>query len=164
MSRLDSAIRRLHAQRDCLNALADVIAGVDGVVFELGLGNGRTFDHLRSLMPARDIYAFEREVRAHPDCIPDADHLFEGDFSETLPAVAARFEGAVALIHADVGSGDVAASKALAAWLKDVVPPFLAPGGVLACDQDLTGIGLDPLALPDGVPEGRYFLYRRPPV
>ena len=162
MSRLDSVIRRLHAQRDCLNALAEVIAGVDGGVFELGLGNGRTYDHLREILPGRKIFVFERKVRAHPDCIPDADHLFEGDFSATLPAVAARFEGRIALVHADVGSGDVEASKALAAWLREILPPFVAPGGVIACDQDLTGIALEEMPLPAGVPEGRYHLFRRP--
>lgn len=48
MSRLDSVIRRLEAQRACLGFAADLIEGrgggdrVDGVVLELGLGNGRT--------------------------------------------------------------------------------------------------------------------------
>ena len=49
MSRLDSFIRRMQAQRDCLNAAAGLIADVPGVVFDLGLGNGRTFDHLREV-------------------------------------------------------------------------------------------------------------------
>ena len=159
MSRLESAIRRLQAQRDCLNAVADIIGSVDGVVFELGLGNGRTFDHLSKLLPDREIFVFERKVAAHPDCVPDAKHLFEGDFSETLPTVLDRFSGRVAMIHADVGSGDVSASKQLGAWLKTILPPYLVPGGVIACDQDLSGIALTSLDTPDGVPIGRYYLY-----
>jgi hypothetical protein len=51
MSRLDSLIRRIRAQRACLNRAADLIKGVPGPVLELGLGNGRTYDHLRELMP-----------------------------------------------------------------------------------------------------------------
>src|SRR4051812_41343381 len=45
MTRLDSAIRRLTAQRDLLNWAAQAI-GPTGLVLELGLGNGRTYDHL----------------------------------------------------------------------------------------------------------------------
>ena len=61
MSRLDSFIRRLEAQRACLDRAAALIAGIDGAVLELGLGNGRTYDHLRELFQApnvhwRDIY------------------------------------------------------------------------------------------------------------
>ena len=54
MSRLDSFIRRLEAQRACLNRAADTIRGIDGIVLELGLGNGRTYDHLRALFPDRE--------------------------------------------------------------------------------------------------------------
>jgi len=53
VSRLDSFIRRLEAQRACLDHAAGLIGGLDGVVLELGLGNGRTYDHLRSLFPSR---------------------------------------------------------------------------------------------------------------
>ena len=38
MSRLDSFIRRLEAQRACLNNAAQLIAGVPGNVLEFGLG------------------------------------------------------------------------------------------------------------------------------
>ena len=74
MSRLDSFIRRLKAQRACLTHAAQAIGNDEGTVLELGLGNGRTYDHLRECLPERDIFVFEREVRAHPDCIPDTDH------------------------------------------------------------------------------------------
>ena len=51
MSRLDSFIRRLEAQRACLALAAGRIGGLPGPVLELGLGNGRTYDHLRELLP-----------------------------------------------------------------------------------------------------------------
>src|SRR5690606_23011746 len=85
MSRLDSFIRRMSAQRDCLNYAAAIIGSAPGSVIELGLGNGRTYDHLRELMQGRDIYVFDRHVKAHPDCIPDAEHMIVGDFLETVP-------------------------------------------------------------------------------
>ena len=48
------------AQRECLNWAAEAVAGVAGPVLELGLGNGRTYDHLRERLPEREIYVFER--------------------------------------------------------------------------------------------------------
>ena len=53
MSRLESMQRRLTAQIDGLNWAAQEIAGVAGDVLELGLGNGRTYDHLRQVLPHR---------------------------------------------------------------------------------------------------------------
>src|SRR5260221_10812459 len=121
MSRLDSFIRRLEAQRACLDRAAaligDVARGVPGPVLEFGLGNGRTFDHLRERLPGRDIFVFEREVAAHPDCVPAPDRLISGDLRQTLPAARARFAAAAALAHLDIATGDVAASRHLAADL-----------------------------------------------
>jgi S-adenosyl-L-methionine methyltransferase len=64
MSRLDSFIARMKAQRDCLNHLKPAIDALPGPILEVGLGNGRTYDHLRELFPGRDIYVFERKVAA----------------------------------------------------------------------------------------------------
>src|ERR671914_288874 len=108
MSRLDSFIRRLEAQRACLGYAAGQIRDLPGPVLELGLGNGRTYDHLRELLPKREIFVFEREVKAHPDCIPDAMHLILGDVRATLPEAGRRLPGPAALAHLDVGTGDAA--------------------------------------------------------
>ncbi|MBM3542582.1 MAG: hypothetical protein FJX51_11085, partial [Alphaproteobacteria bacterium] len=68
MSRLDSFIRRLQAQRACLDHAAMLVRDLPGPVLEFGLGNGRTYDHLRETFPGREIFAFDRQVAAHPDC------------------------------------------------------------------------------------------------
>src|SRR4029079_5541966 len=93
MSRLDSFIRRLEAQRACLDYATAQIAGLSGGVLSFGLGNGRTYDHLRSRCPGRDIYVFERHVAAHPDCIPPADRLYVGGFLDPLAPAAAALPG-----------------------------------------------------------------------
>lgn len=160
MSRLDSAIRRLEAQRACLGHGVALTAALPGPVLELGLGNGRTYDHLRELCPAREIFVFERQVAAHPDCIPDADHLILGDVCETLPRAAGRFANSVALIHADIGTGDAARNAALAAAVADHLPALLRPGGVVVADQDMAFAGAVRVTLPDGVKPGRYFMYQ----
>lgn len=161
MSRLDSFIRRLEAQRACLDFAANHVSTLKGHVFELGLGNGRTYDHLRELFPERDIYVFERKVAAHPDCVPDADHLFEGDFLDTLPGAVARFEGQCALIHGDIGTGDDQQSAQLALRLSENIGPALAVGGLLVSDQRFRIDGFDPVPLPANVPQDRYHIFVR---
>ncbi len=161
MSRLDTNIARLVAQRACLDALAAATAELPGPVVELGLGNGRTFDHLRERLPDREIFVFERQPAAHPDCWPDRDHLIEGDFFDTLPNALERLPGPAALLHADIGTGDPARNARLARWLAGVVPPLVAIGGHVASDQALDDPRLAPLPLPAEVPAGRYHLYRR---
>ena len=162
MSRLDNAILRLKAQRTCLNQAAEAIAELSGPVFEVGLGNGRTFDHLRSLLPGREIFVFDRHIGAHPDSLPDEDHLFIGDFSETLPSAVERFGGTVALLHADIGSGYAERSKRSASLVAEHVMDLLQPGGLTLCDQDLGAAGLEALPLPGDIAPGRYHYYRRP--
>lgn len=161
MSRLDSFIRRLEAQRACIDAAAGMIASLNGPVFELGLGNGRTYDHLRERLKGREIFVFERCLAAHPACLPDAAHLILGDIHETLPAAVKRFAGTVALIHSDIGTGDAAANASLAAFLSGYLAAFLMPGGLILSDQPMTHEAIDPLPPPPGVTPDRYFLYRR---
>ena len=85
-SRLDSAIARLMTLRICLDWAAAETLGRPGPVMEFGLGNGRSYDHLRKRLPGRDIHVFDRHVAAHPDCVPPADRLWLGDFRATAPA------------------------------------------------------------------------------
>ena len=162
MSRLDSFLRRLQAQRDCLNVAMAMIGKVPGPVFELGLGNGRTYDHLRETCAEREVFVFDRQVSAHPECVPDAEHLFEGDVADTLAAAQSRFAGAVALVHADLGSGDPARDARTSAMISAKIPAVMAPGGVIVSDQELNLPQAQVLPLPPGVQAGRYFMYLWP--
>ena len=161
MSRLDSFIRRLEAQRACLEMAADLVTGLDGDVIELGLGNGRTYDHLRKLFPDRKIYVCERTVAAHPDCIPPAGLLLLGDMRETLPGAHSRLADRVVLAHLDAGNGDTPASKALADCVTPLIVPLLRLDGVLVSEPAVIADELSPLPLPFGIEPGRYNLYRR---
>jgi hypothetical protein len=160
LSRLDSFIRRLEAQRACLNLAARAIEGLPGPVLELGLGNGRTYDHLRELLPEREIFVFEREVAAHPASMPDPAHLILGDIQRTLAPSRARLPGPAALVHSDIGTGDAARNAALAAWLAATLPDLLAPGAWVIADQPLDSARLVPQPPPEGIARERYFLYR----
>jgi hypothetical protein len=158
VSRLDSFIRRVSAQRDCLNLAADLIRDIPGLVIELGLGNGRTYDHLRELFPDREIFVFDRRVAAHSDCIPDDDHMLLGDITETLPAAGRIIGAPVALAHCDMGAGEKDSNAKLAAFIAPAVSALMAPGGIVLSDQEYNVDGRTALPLPDGVRPGRYFI------
>ena len=160
MSRLDSFIRRLEAQRACLEQAVALVRDLSGPICELGLGNGRTYDHLRQLCPDRQIFVFERQVAAHPDCVPDPAHLLLGDIHETLPRAVARFGRSVPMVHSDMGTGDAASNAGLAAFISGQLSRLLMAGGVVISDQALALAGAEALDLPAGVSPGRYFLYR----
>lgn len=163
MSRLDSAIRRLQAQRACLEAAATRVRGRPGVVLELGLGNGRSYDHLRQLFPEREIFVFDRRLACHPDCRPDPDHLFLGEMPATLEEAVRRLGPAAVLIHMDIGSGDVTETERNVSAIETKLPGLLAAKAVVTGDQPLPGLvstgRLTPLPLPAGVAAGRYAFY-----
>ena len=159
-SRLVSFIHRITSQRACLNLAHHLVRDISGPVLELGLGNGRTYDHLRLLFPDREIYVFERKIAAHPDCIPDEEHAILGDFRETLASALDRIGAPAAFIHGDFGSANPEKTAALAAWLGPQLIPIAAPGAVVATDQYLETDGLVPLSPPPGVGKNRYFMYR----
>ena len=75
MSRLESFIRRLTAQRDILDMICSDMKLGDGPVVELGLGNGRTYDHLRERLPGRRIIAFDRVNAANLKSLPPEGDL-----------------------------------------------------------------------------------------
>jgi hypothetical protein len=160
LTRLDKAIRRLEAQRACLDWAVSQIAAIPGIVVELGLGNGRSFDHLRVRLPEREIYVFERSPAAHPASTPAADRLIIGNLEDTLPASRSRFAGKVAFLHSDIGTGDDDRNLRFAAWLGPEILPLLAPGAIVASDQQLPALDEWRTAPPSGVSEDRYYLYR----
>ena len=160
MSRLDSFIARMQAQRDCLNFLKPAIDKLRGPIFEVGLGNGRTYDHLRDLFPGRDIYVFERQVAAHPDCVPPGDYLFLGEARQSIPQAAQKLGAVAALIHTDLGTGDHAANVAMGQWLGPALDALAAPSCYVLANQPLEVQRWQRQPDPPGVPKDRYFLYR----
>jgi hypothetical protein len=160
VSRLDSFIRRLEAQRACLDLAAYLVRELDGDVLELGLGNGRTYDHLRHLFPDRKIYVCERRIAAHPDCVPPAELLLLGDMRDTLQTARQLLGGRVALAHLDPSTGDGPASLALAIELAPLIMPLLHSGGMLVSEPAIARDELRPVPLPESVAPGRYNLYQ----
>ena len=160
MSRLDIFIARMTAQKNLLEYVAERIADVEGPVFELGLGNGRTFDHLREILPDREIFVFDRAVSAHPSSVPDGNHMVLGEIRDTLAYCGPRVKAKAALIHCDLGTGDPTADLAKSAWLSPMIADHIAPGGYVPSGIELDVPGLELVDLPPEIQAKRYMLYR----
>ena len=161
MSRLDSFIRRMHAQRACVDYAARLITALPGNVLEFGLGNGRTFDHLRERLPTRDIYVFDQKLAAHPASMPEADKLFLGDVVDTMPRAAALLGRNTVLANIDIGAGDDQAARDLVKRMAPVLLDLLRSDAVVVSGQSIEHPFLTALPLPITVKPGRYFLYVR---
>jgi len=161
MSRLDLFIDRMVSQRACLDAAIDQTADMSGPVFELGLGNGRTFHHLRERVVSREIYVFERAVASHPDSTPDTGQLILGDVNQTLVQALARFGPTASLVHADLGGHNREKNDVFARKVSPLVEPLLAPGGMMVASDRMYFDGMQEMPLPPGAVEGRCFIYRK---
>ena len=157
MSRLDSMLRRFTAQRDGLNWAAAEIAGVAGDVLDMGLGNGRTYDHLREILPDRRVWVIDRVLQCHPSCVPPEADFLQG---EAVPMLERLKSGGhkIVLAHYDLGFGVKEQDVAEAAAMSPVIASVMAKGGIVVSGQPL--VGFEELKGPEGIPEGRYLFYR----
>jgi hypothetical protein len=166
MSRLDSHIQQKIAQRDTIDLAARWLGDRQEWIVEFGLGNGRSYSHLRERFPGREIFCFDRVEHAHPKSRPPADHLILGEFPDVLadPALHRRFEGRVMLLHVDVGSGGPE-DEVIPEQVVERTYRWLVPGAIVLSDQDLTLSAAWHLAPTDtgaSVQHGeRYRVYRR---
>lgn len=161
MSRLDLFIDRMVSQRACLDHAIAETAAMPGPVFELGLGNGRTYHHLREKVSGRPIYVFERAIASHPDSTPPDEMAILGDVRDTLPAALERFGATASLVHADLGGHNRAKNDAFARLISPLVEPLLAPGGLMVSSDRMYFDTLNELPLPAGAVPERCFIYRR---
>ena len=108
-------IDRLCAQRACLDWAAGRLARREpGLVVELGLGSGRTFDHMRQRLPARRLLVFDLELHA--------DHAGNARLAAELPPWIERFLAPGGLLISNRAEMATAAMTALD------LPAGAAPG------------------------------------
>ncbi|QFT58794.1 S-adenosyl-L-methionine methyltransferase [Sulfitobacter sp. THAF37] len=157
MSRLESMRRRLTAQIEGLNWAAAQIANLQGDVLELGLGNGRTYDHLRAGLPDRRIWVIDREMNAHPSCVPPEADFLQGDADRMLDRMA-RAGTRLSLVHYELGIGVPEADAVKSRGLSPLIAPLLVPGGLVISQDPLEGF--ERIAGPETVADGRYLFYR----
>lgn len=161
MTRLDMFIARMVSQRACLDYAINATQQMDGPVFELGLGNGRTYHHIRQKVSGRDIYVFERAIASHPDSTPPDDRVILGDVRETLPATLQKMGAVASVVHADLGGHNAAKNVSFAKEVSPLIEPLLAPGGLMVSSDKMLFSGLQELPIPPDAIEGRCFIYRQ---
>ncbi|MAR79632.1 MAG: hypothetical protein CMM18_05330 [Rhodospirillaceae bacterium] len=160
MSRLESAIRRLQSQKVCIEFASELISDLQGVILEIGLGNGRTYDHIKKIFPEKKVFVFEKSVKAHPDCIPPKKYLYEGDFKSTLFKFKKEVSAPIILAHFDIGSGNEDESLKRAESLSVILSKIIDVNGLVVGDQSLSSKFFTELQLPQGITIGRYFMYK----
>ncbi|MGV6804727.1 MAG: class I SAM-dependent methyltransferase [Ruegeria sp.] len=156
MSRLDSMLRRLTAQRDGLNWAAAQIQDTDGDVLDMGLGNGRTYDHLREILPDRRIWVMDRVLQCHPDSTPPTEDFLQGE-AEPMLSNLAQGGPRISLAHYDFGRGVKAEDVAEAERLSPLIAQVMKPGGLLISGQPL--VGFEQIKGPDSIAPDRYLFY-----
>ena len=157
MSRLNSMMRRLAAQADGLEWGNTMVDSLKGDFLDMGLGNGRTYDHLREILPQRRIWVIDRQLQCHPSCVPPEEDFLQGEAEDMLTRLA-QMNRPIALAHYDFGFGVKEKDVDEAARLSPMIAKVMAPGGVIVSGQPL--VGFQDLEGPGGIPEGRYFFYR----
>ncbi len=157
MSRLNSMMRRLSAQAEGLEWGHDLVADIKGDYLDMGLGNGRTYDHIREIAPDRRIWVIDRLLQCHPSCVPPEADFLQGEAEEMLGKLADS--GAqIAMAHYDFGFGDKAKDVAEAARLSPMIAKVMVPGGALVSGQPLVGFQQE--RGPESVAPDRYYFYR----
>ncbi|MEP2533077.1 class I SAM-dependent methyltransferase [Shimia sp.] len=157
MSRLDSMMRRLAAQRDGLEWGYEQVNGVKGGIVDMGLGNGRTYDHLREIASDRRIWVIDRILQCHPSCVPPEQDFLQGEAEDMLRKLAGN-GACIALAHYDFGFGNKEKDIAEAARLSPIIAKCMLPGGVLVSGQPL--VGFEQVRGPETVAPDRYCFYR----
>ncbi|MBR9864774.1 MAG: hypothetical protein GYB24_15150 [Rhodobacteraceae bacterium] len=157
MSRLDSMLRRFTAQRDGLNWAAKLVESHAGDGLDMGLGNGRTYDHMRETMPDRRIWVMDRVLQCHPSCVPPELDFLQGEAEEGLARLA-EMDAKIVLAHYDFGYGVKEEDVAEAARLSPLIAKVMVPGGMIVSGQPLEGF--DQVQGPEHIAPDRYYFYR----
>lgn len=156
MSRLESFRRRLTAQIDGINWAIEQTKDVKGDILEMGLGNGRTYDHLREYADRR-IWVIDRILQCHPSCIPPDDDFLLGE-ADAMLAHLADNGARIAFAHYDFGFGVKEKDVEEGGRLSPLIKSVMAPGGLVVSQQPL--VGFTQIWGPDSIDRERYLFYR----
>jgi hypothetical protein len=149
-------LRRFTAQRDGLNWAATLISGLDGDGLDMGLGNGRTYDHMREILPDRRIWVMDRILQCHPSCVPPQEDFLQGEAEDGLAQLVEK-KAKIVIAHYDFGFGVKEQDVAEAARFSPLIARIMVPGGILVSGQPL--VGFKALRGPDHIAPERYYFY-----
>ena len=87
--------------------------------------------------------------------------MIQGNFKQTLEKASYQIDPLAALAHCDIGSGDLGVDRALAAPIGPAISALLTEDAIVLSDQLFDYSDWSAIQLPNGVPVGRYYLYRK---
>ncbi len=157
MSRLESMMRRLTAQKLGLEWAVENIKDLTGDALEIGLGNGRSYDHLREISPDRKIWVIDRILQCHPSCVPPEENFLQGEAGDMLARLKVE-NRQIVIAHYDCGMGIKEKDVAEAAKLSPLIADIMAPNGIIISGQPL--IGITQVDGPEGIAPDRYYFYK----
>lgn len=161
ITQLEKTYYRLQAQILSLNWAFEQIEKIPGVILEIGLGLGRTYQYIRTHLPEREIIVFERNVHSYDACTPPAGDIITGDIFSTLVSNAYRFKNNTALIHSDLGSFNKAANRKKSALLSQNLSPCLTENAIVLSDLPLDLPDCAALDLPGNARKESYYIYKK---
>ena len=157
MSRLESMMRRLAAQKTGLEWCVEQTEKIKGDFVEIGLGNGRSYDHIREIAPNKKIWVLDRILQCHPSCVPPEDSFLQGEANEVMIQMK-KDNIRIALTHYDFGVGIKDKDEAEAAALSPLIKDIMVEDGLLMSCQPL--VGFKQIEGPAEIPAGRYYFYK----
>ncbi len=157
MSALDELIRRLMAQRSCLDRAAEWIGKTPGPAILVGFGDGGAYHHLCAVLPRREIMIFDRSVDAEVMLELPSERVVLGDPVTTLPLAWDRLKRSAALA---VLNFPVTNPARLAGEVAPLLAPLLAPGAVIVSEKAVGVPGWTDLPLPSTIGPGRFHMYQ----
>jgi hypothetical protein len=113
------------------------IKDYSGDIVELGLGSGRTYDHLRAKAPDRQIHAFDFEIAVHKVIEVDTDHVYLGSIMETFPKFCETQDRKFPLVHLDIGTKNLDRDQALYHKLNPFVLKLINKNSIVVSDRPL---------------------------
>lgn len=154
----------MQAQRACIELAASLVSELDGPVLELGLGQGRTFDHLQETFPNRKVYLIDDMMKPADGIRLDPSLAIKGDVLDLLAHFARDHGPAFTVVHSDLGGSrwddltpDIPVIKCLSKWL----PQITLPGAAIISNLPIESNLLIENDLPIGIRKGKIFFYRR---
>ena len=157
MSALDDLIRRLIAQRSCLDRAAEWIGQMPGQVILVGFGDGAVYHHLCALMPRREIVIFDRSIDAEVLLQLPSERVVLGDPTMTLPFAWDRIKRTAILA---VLNFPVTNPPRVAGEIAPLLAPMLAPGAIVIGEKPVDVPDWSGLPLPGNIATGRFHMYR----
>ena len=136
LTRIERLARRLPVQIRYINYAIDQTKGLDGVILELGLGDGRTLEYIE-YRTSSQIFVFEIDDDKKLINNKESTKLVKGNFIHTIPKTIQNEKLQVRIVHADIGSTDYMNDLKTLNPLREIADNFVQVGGVVICDRPI---------------------------